>query len=217
MSERFLVLDKFNTFYDWDLVLTELDVTPPEPKTNYVELDGMNGTLDLSESLTGEVVFKDRTLTASFWTSTGSRCDRSLLLRDIITALHGRKIKIIVPDDPTHYFYGRVKVKSVTNLIPYTEFKIEVTCDPWRYSNSHISRSFVVSEATDLILNNNGVRTLIPMITVSGTVNLICGNASVSLTDGSYKVSDFKLYRGSNIIKVSGNGSVMFTYQEADL
>ena len=217
--ERYFILDKFNTFYDWRLILTSKDVTPPEPKTNLVELDGMSGSLDLSESLTGDIHYKDRTVSASFWTSEGSYKDREKLLRDIIRSLHGKKIKIIEPDDPKHYFYGRVQIKSQKNILPYAEFSIECTCDPWRYAvNDTVRRVEVDSQTiTDVIIHNNGVKTLLPVITVTGAVKITYNGNETNLTDGSYKISDIKLRQGVNIIGVSGTGSVSFTYKEADL
>lgn len=217
--ERFFILDKFNTWYDWRLILTAKDVTPPVPKTNYVEIDGMSGSLDLSESLTGEITYKDRTVTASFWTSEGSRKEREKQLRDIISALHGKKIKIIEPDDPEHYFLGRVTVKSVKNILPYAEFTIECTCDPWRYALNDTDRRVDVNSqsVTDIIIHNNGVKTLTPTITVTGSVEITYNGVKTNLTDGTFKVSDIRLRQGVNLIGVSGNGSVTFTYKEADL
>lgn len=216
--ERFFMLDKFNTFYDWRLILTAKDVTPPEPKTNYVDLGGVNGTLDLSESLTGEIAYNDRTVTASFWTNEGTRTERETLLRDIRAALHGRKIKLIEPDDPDHYFYGRVKITSEKNIVPYAEFSIEAICEPWRYANEESERFVEVNDnAVDVVLSNNGVKTLSPTITVTGSVTIEYNGATVELTAGSYRVTDIKLYRGANIVTVSGTGTVVFTYKEADL
>lgn len=217
--ERFFILDKFNTWYNWRLVLTAKDVTPPEPKTNYVDIDGMSGTLDLSESLTGEITYKDRTVSASFWTSEGSYKDREKLLRDIVSALHGKKIKIIEPDDPDHYFYGRVNIKSRKNILPYAEFSIECTCEPWRYAlNDSVRRVEVNSRSvTEVIIHNNGVKSLCPEITVTGSVDITYNGVKTTLTTGSYKISDIRLRQGVNIIGVSGNGSVTFTYKEADL
>ena len=217
--ERFFILDKFNTWYNWRLVLTAKDVTPPEPKTNYVDIDGMSGTLDLSESLTGEITYKDRTVSASFWTSEGSYKDREKLLRDIVSALHGKKIKIIEPDDPDHYFYGRVKIKSRKNILPYAEFSIECTCEPWRYAlNDSVRRVEVNSQSvTEIIIHNNGVKSLCPDITVTGSVDITYNGVKTALTAGSYKISDIRLRQGVNIIGVSGTGSVTFTYKEADL
>ena len=217
--ERFFVLDKFNTWYDWRLYLTSKDIPDPEPNTNYVKLDGMSGTLDLSESLTGEITYADRTITATFWTDKGSWKDRERLLRTITAALHGKKIKIVEPDDPDHYFYGRVKIKSKKNIIPYAEFTIEATCEPWRYSITDSVRSVDVNSSivTDVIIRNNGVKTISPIITVTGSVDIAFNGVKTPLIAGSYKISDIRLRQGVNIIGVSGNGSVTFTYKEADL
>lgn len=217
--ERFFILDKFNTWYDWRLILTEKDVTPPEPKTNYVEIDGMSGTIDLSESLTGEVTYNDRTVVATFWTDKGSRIDRERLLREIRIALHGKKVKIIEPDDPDHYFYGRVAITSVNNILPYVEFTIECMCEPWRYAlNDSVRRVDVNSQTvTDVIIHNNGVKSLCPEITVTGSVNIIYNGVKTSLKTGFYKIPDIRLNQGVNVIGVSGKGSVTFTYKEADL
>lgn len=217
--ERFFILDNINTWYNWRLVLTSKDVTPPEPKTNYVVLDGMSGSLDLSEALTGEITYEDRIISASFWTDEGTFKDRGRLLQKIIRTLHGRKIRIIEPDDPDHYFYGRVKINSMTNIAPYATFEIECTCEPWRYAlNDSVRRVDVNSQAvTEVIIHNNGVKSLCPEITITGSVNITYNGVKTPLTTGSYKISDIRLSQGVNIIGVSGNGSATFTYKEADL
>ena len=178
----------------------------------------MSGSLDLSESLTGEITYEDRTITATFWTDNGNRKEREKLLRDIRIALHGRKIKIIEPDDPDHYFYGRVKIKSEKNILPYAELSIEFICEPWRYSLNDTVREVEVTETiTNVVIRNNGVKTLYPVISVKGNVLITYNNAETTLSDGDYKISDIKLRHGFNIIGVSGSGTVTFTYKEADL
>lgn len=215
--ERYFILDKFNTWADWGLILTEKKIDLAEPKTNYVNIDGMSGCLDLSESLTGEITYKDRMILASFWTDKGSRKDREVLLKNITFALHGKKIKIIEPDDPDHYFYGRVKIKSQVNNLAYLEFTIEATCEPWRYALTDTVRHIDVTGDTDVVIYNHGVKTVSPTIAVKGSVTIVYNNARASLSTGSYRISDIKLRRGVNIIRLSGVGKVTFTYEEADL
>lgn len=216
--ERQFIFNDYHTWYDWRLILTAKDVTPPVPKTNYVDIAGMSGTLDLSESLTGGVTYKDRTVSASFWTDEGSYKDRQKRLSEIVTALHGRKIQIIEPDDPDHYFYGRVTVKSFTNTLPYAEIAIECVCEPWRYALKETVRYADVSGTPlDMIIRNQGVKTVTPTVTVTGTVTLTYEGTSVTLSDGSYRVSNFKLYQGVNVIGVSGSGTVVISYREAEL
>lgn len=217
--ERYFILDKFNTWYDWRLILTSKDITPPEPKINYVNIDGMSGSLDLSEALTGEVVYADRKISASFWTNEGTRKDRERLLRDIRIALHGKKIKMIEPDDPDHYFYGRVTIKATSNILAYATFTVEATCEPWRYAVNDTVRTIDVNSqnVTNVVIRNNGVKTLCPDITVTGIVDITYNGVKTPLIAGTYKIPDIKLYHGVNIIGVSGNGSVTFMYKEADL
>ena len=217
--ERYFIFDKVNTWYDWDLLLTSKDTPEPEPKTNYVELDGLSGSLDLSEALTGEITYKDRTVSMSFWTDKGTRKDRERLLRNIRIALHGKKIKIIEPDDPDHYFLGRVSIKSSKNIIPYAEISLEALCDPWRYAIEDSVRTITVNSQNviNAIIRNNGVKTLRPTITVTGSVDLTYNGVKTTLTAGTYTISNIKLTHGFNMIGVSGNGSVTFTYKEADL
>lgn len=216
--ERYFILDKFNTWYDWRLILTGRDITPPEPKTNFVELDGRSGTLDLTEALTGEVAYYDRTITATFWTNEGTRDDRAKLLRDITTALHGRKIKVIEPDDLYHYFLGRAVIKSVNNSLVYTEFTIEIICEPYRYFIEEFTRVVdVAGKAVNTVITNNGTKKLTPVVNVNGNIDLTFNGVTTSLTSGSYTISRLKLAPGANVISVNGNGSVTFTYREAEL
>lgn len=216
--KRLFTFDKYNSWYDWRSTLTGKSVSAPEPKTNYIELDGAHGTLDLTEALTGEVTYNDRTVTASFLCSEGSYEDRRALLRDIASALHGRKVQIVEPDDIDHYFLGRVTVKVDTLHPVYTEFTLTATCDPWRYAIEASDRSVTVDHsAVDVVLHNNGVKTLLPLLTVEGSVYVTANGVTTELTTGPYKISTLKLYQGANVVNVSGTGKVTFTYREAML
>lgn len=215
--ERYFILDKFNTFYDWRLYLTDKSIDEPTPNTKYIDIDGMSGTLDLSEALTGEVTYQDRKISATFFTDYGNYKERGKLLRSIIASLHGRKIKIVEPDDPSHYFIGRVTVKSHENTIPYAQFSIEATCEPWRYAMDESIRSVTVNNDTvSVIINNNGVKSLSPDINISGDIKIVTDEVNVELTDGDYKIPDLKLKVGVNKLDVSGQGSIIIKYREVE-
>lgn len=212
---RFFIFDKYNTWYDWRLTLTSKSVTPPEPKTNYVQLDGAHGTLDLSEALTGEVAYNDRTLTAAFMGSEGTLQDRQKTVRQITAALHGRKVQIVEPDDPEHFFLGRVKVKTAAQYQAYIELVLEAVCEPWRYAVNETVRRVPVSGSVDAVLRNDGDKTLCPMLSVEGKVTLTIGGGTTTLTAGTYKIPELKLTTGANVVGLSGSGAVTFTYREA--
>ena len=216
--ERYFQFNNYNSFTDWGLIVTEKVVTPPEPKTNYVEIDGRSGSLDLTEALTGEVKYNDRTVEASFWTSDGTRAERERMINEIVTALHGRKIQIIEPDDPEHYFIGRPLVTSYLNILPYAELTIEAVCEPWRYAIEETKRRVEVAGSTvDVAIHNGGTKTIIPTVTVDGSVTISYGGALTKLTSGRYQLLDLKLCHGTNLVTVSGDGAVTFAYREATL
>ena len=214
---RYFVLDKFNTWYDWRLTLTSKDVTAPEVKTNYVSIDGMHGTLDLTEALTGDVLYNDRTVTAYFWSDEGTFLERASLLKTITSSLHGKKVQIIEPDDPEHYFLGRIKIKNVVQDQVHIEFTIEATCEPWRYAVEETERYVEVNGDADVVINNNGVKTLTPTLLVSGEMNVTYNGNTTYLPAGAWKITDLRLVQGANVIKLSGVGSVTIGYREADL
>lgn len=213
------VFDDWDTWRDFGLVTTKKDTTPPEPKTNIIELDGMNGSLDLSEALTGEITYHNRIITASFWTCNGTLNDRANMLSDFTAKLHGRKMKIYEPEDHHHYFYGRVRITSQKHTITHTEFAIEAVCDPWRYALYEEKRHFTVAseEQVSWELCNLGVKTVCPDITVDGEVTFTCNGVTSEATSGQYKITTFKLFSGLNEIMVSGNGTITLKYREAIL
>lgn len=216
--KRFFILDKFNSWYDWRCTLTAKSMPEPVPKENYIAVDGMDGDLDATEALTGEVRYNSRTVSASFMCSEGTYRERETLLRNIAAALHGRKIQIIEPDDPEHYLLGRAKVKEDEKHAEYVKFTIEATCDPWRYAVNESHRSVVLSGGDmSLVIRNAGRKTLCPEIVVTGDVELTYEGATVELTTGAYKVAEIKLRQGSTVIGLSGSGTVDFVYREATL
>ena len=97
-------------------------------------------------------------------------------------------------------------------------FDIEATCEPWKYSIEESSRSVTVNgQAVDIVIHNNGVKTLCPSINVTGAVSLTIDGVTTALTEGGYMITNLKLKTGANVVGISGNGSVTLTYREADL
>lgn len=56
-----------HSYDDWGLILKSRPViSPPSPKTIYIDVPGADGIIDLTESMTGEVKFNNRTITFEF-------------------------------------------------------------------------------------------------------------------------------------------------------
>lgn len=215
--ERYFLFDENNTYTDWHLILTEKNADPPEPKTNYIELDGMSGSIDLTEALTGDVHYSDRKITASFWTDEGNVQDRYNLVNGIVRAIHGRKVTIVDPDDNDHYMLGRITISDVEHNKTYSVFNLSAVCEPWRYGFDTLYNRVSVAGINDLVLTNRGSKVIIPRISVTGNLTITFGGVSTTLTTGEYRILSLRMLSGDNIIRLTGNAEVTFIYEEASL
>ena len=59
------------------MILNEKSYPPPTPKTLYVEVDGRDGDLDLSEGLIGEIKYNNRQAVYKFIMTNGTYQDRA--------------------------------------------------------------------------------------------------------------------------------------------
>jgi phage-related protein len=215
---RGVYFGNYHTVEDWGLILSAKSIDPPTPKIVNRNVDGRDGTLDLSRALTGDMKFNDREASFSFLVTEGKQSDRDNMIRNIINAVHGKRLNIIEPDDLDHYFIGECTVKEVYNDKAYGSFTVTAECDPYRYSvNETIRRVTLSTTPIEVVLTNNGRRTLVPTITVSDSVNLVFGTTSASLSAGTHKLSSLALKNGTTALKVSGSGTVTFSYREAML
>lgn len=99
-----------NSLTDWGIYLkSRAAISPPEPKTSYIEIAGRNGDIDATESLTGYVTYKDRTIEMEF-TIIDPREFWSEKYSEIMDYMHGKKMRIIFDEAPDYYYEGRISV-----------------------------------------------------------------------------------------------------------
>lgn len=99
-----------NSLTEWGIYLkSRAKISPPEPKTTYIEIAGRDGDIDASESLTGFPTYKDRTIEMEF-TILKPREFWSETYSDIMDYMHGRTMRIIFDEAPDYYYEGRITV-----------------------------------------------------------------------------------------------------------
>lgn len=108
------------------------DLGSPMPKTNIVDVPGMDGYLDLTEANAGEVKFKNRMLTFTFAAMVNVP-DQETFKSVIRNALHGKVInQIILDEDSGWYYTGRANVEF-QDIKPW-KLKCVVTVDAAPYA-----------------------------------------------------------------------------------
>ena len=126
----------YNTWDEWHLVPSSRP-TPSVPtvRTNYVNIPGRNGSLDMSEALTGYPLYDDRTIEGEF-----ILYDQSLnwmdVYQDIMAKLHGKRMKIRLTDDMNYYYNGRVTVGDFASNSDFSSITISATVEPYKYNDT---------------------------------------------------------------------------------
>lgn len=221
-KKRGLVLGEYDTAEEgW--TLCELALTEPETQTNYVEVLGRSlGPIDMSTSLTGgDPRYGSRTLEARLECSEWTRDERNDVISVMTNRLHGQRVNIVLPDDPTRYVTGRVSVAKEYSDMAHASVALSAVCDPWRYSKTEkVVEVMLLDEETQVMLSNEGRRVISPEVTVSGygaDVRLTCGDGAWSLNEGTYHLSGLTLKHGNTMVTCNGFGTVTFKYREAIL
>lgn len=86
-------------------------ISPPEPKTKLIEVPGSDTVIDLTESLTGKVHYAMREGKFEFFV-VGGRSKWPAVYAAVLNELHGKRLKIVLDDDPNYYWVGRVSVNE---------------------------------------------------------------------------------------------------------
>lgn len=219
MIKRKIIFGDYDTALDGLLTLTGWELSAPMYKSNFVTVPGRDGDLDLTTALTdGEPRYSNRTLTATFESSEGSRLDRQGIFDDLLARLDGRRVNIVLPDYEGYYLDGRAHVAISYNDPAHGALTVTANCLPWRFSlNETVHTLTASSTARQVILRNYGRRVVIPTVTVAGSVSLSFGSRTWSLSAGTYTLPELMLRPGSNTVSYSGSGTVTIRYREAIL
>lgn len=123
-----------HTFNDWGLIPKSRPViSPPTPKTLYVDIPGADGVLDLTQALTQDVKYENRKITFEF-NVLDARSRWSNIYSDILGYLHGQSMKIILDEDFEYYYIGRVQVNEWKSDKRTSIITIEANVEPYKYN-----------------------------------------------------------------------------------
>lgn len=130
---------------EWGLVLlSDLSIEAPAPRFKFVTVPELDGALDLTESLTGSVSYNQRKISFTLFSAhdvvagTNSPATEEhfrTVLASLMAYANGKRLKLVLPDDPAHYFMGRFSfgVKGGYNS---GRVAVTVTVDPYRYAEN---------------------------------------------------------------------------------
>lgn len=224
--------DKHST-KDWGVYPSiRPEIGLPEVNTNFVEIPYSNVTLDFTEVLTGSPTYRNREITWKFL-YIGKRENWSQKYSEIASDVHGKRLKIVMDEDPNYYYMGRCEMESWESDKLSSTITIKATCDPFKYE----STSSLEDWLWDPFDFETGVARDYSGLEVDGTYELaidaadmpaplefiVTGNLTVeiygktySLPEGRSTISGLAITSDTTII-FSGKGTVSVNYKGGHL
>lgn len=202
-----------NSYTDFGLILMPKTRPFPTPKTNYVSIEGRDGDLDLTTSLTGDVKYENISYSLQFYLK-DKRADWETTLLKLSTYLHGKKMNLSFSEDPEWYYVGRYTLNELTSDRNIGMLSIDCVLEPYRLKNTETIKTITGIGA--LILPNTR-KWVMPTITSSESMQFTFEGKTFTV-NGTLQSPDIVLKEGNNAIEViSGAGTLSVTYREGKI
>lgn len=125
--------DRIHTEQDWGLKLLSVYIPMPDPKTQILDIPGGDGSIDLTE-INGRPAYNDRDgVELVFDLMDGSYESWFLKYSQFAAEVHGRKVKMVLDDDPDHYYMVRLKLDGKKSNPVYGQITFSGTAEPFKY------------------------------------------------------------------------------------
>ncbi len=210
---EFKIGDKIHHSNEWGLLLSSFDMGFASPKTEYVDIVGGNGKIDLTE-VYGEIFYEQRKGTIEFACLDSVRFDETL--DKIQSFLHGKECHITVYYDTLFYYVGRVSVNKYKTSKALATITLSITAEPYKLKQYETIIDADITEEAEINCLNDRME-CVPTFITDAPMNFTFKGVSYAVEAGETVFADIVLTEGSNIFKVTGNGNIKVKYQEGRL
>ena len=205
-----------HSFRDLNLILEPFTPTPAEPQTNFLQVPGRDGVLDLTEA-NGEVKFNSRNFSIPFTIVPGDDLTFDERVSKVSSLLNGVQCKITFERDPDFYWIGRCAVEKYAQNKNIGQVVIKATVNPYKLKQNATETTIALSGAEQSVTLANSRMAVVPTITCTDRTVITFGGETFTLEAGTHKLPGIRLVEGDNALKLSGTGTVTITYQEGAL
>lgn len=212
---------------------------PPKVQTEFIDIPGMDGTLDATQALDGNVHYENRDYEQEFLI-VDPEADWHGIYSDLLNFLHGRHMLIIFDDDSLWYYEGRFEVGDpkpddagyITipikgTLKPYKYNIVSSTDDDWLWDPFNFETG-VIREYKDMQIEGQTTITIIgsampvvPVLTVDSEngdgMSVLYGGHTYQLVDGDNRIPAMSIGPGEHTMAFTGVGTVSIYFREGSL
>jgi hypothetical protein len=220
MIETGVYFDDIHSFHDLNLILAPFVMPPALPKTNYIDIPGGDGSIDLTEAH-GEVKYYDRDCSFVFTMNPNSDLSETAFEEkktEVSNILNGRRCRITLDKDSEYYYIGRCTVEEYLSDKRLRQIVISAKVHPYKFKQNETVVTFDITEQEAVYNLINSRKPVSPTIECTGeNTKIVFGSKEITVNAGKHNFLDIRLTYGANQIILAGTGQVTFRYQEGDL
>ena len=221
-----------HSYNDFGMILIEKTIGLPEPKVETVDVFGMDGVLDLTKSISDTVRYNNRLLSFTFEVMGGQETFLKTL-EDVSNYLHGEKMRVILDDDLSFYYYGRCKVNLFKTDKRTCTIQIDVDADPYKLEINSAGEKWLwnpfsfkygVIRTNEVEVNGtidvnlpNLKKVVSPTFICTAPLKVTFNGKTYQLQKGEQTVYDIRLQAGNNYVTFTGVGKVAIRYEGGSL
>lgn len=181
-----------HSYDDLNLVLSEVSIPPATAKTNFVDIPGGDGSVDLTEAL-GEVKFEDRGCKFTFTVFPYEDFEEKK--RKVSNLLNGKRCRIVVDKDPDYYWLGRCSIDEYTSDKNLHKIVVGAVVAPYKLKHD-LTNTFVPLCGKNLI-DNEGAEIFFEY---KATTQRIASGFRVTWLEGGSSYATIKLFPAKMLV-----------------
>lgn len=124
-------IGEFHSITDWNSVLKKKPtISPPKARTQYINIPGRSGAIDLSEVL-GPITYDMRTITFEL-RYLGDIDGWAAMYSQILNEIQGQAALIVIDDDNLWSYTGRAEIATWTPGQHFVDYTIKAYVQPYK-------------------------------------------------------------------------------------
>lgn len=213
-----LIVDGVDLSIRFQMILLDgYTLSPPEPKTYTVDIPGGDGVIDLTQSLTGDVVYNNRQQEFPFMVVNPESFET--VKTKVSNFLHGKAFDYQMTMDPGYTYHGRFTVNEYSHaLYAYPGlvgvFTIAIDAEPYKLKK-HMVYKLNATGGQSFRLES-GRKPVHPTIECSQPCKVTWNNIVTQVPTGTYRLNDILFTEGFNEIYINSFEFFTLTWGDID-
>lgn len=188
------------------IVLEDFEEIPPEPKIYQIDNPGGDSTIDLTEVLSGDISYNDRSFEFIFFITRTNYQAFSTTKSLLMSFLHGKEFTFSLSWDAGYTYTGRFKVNEIKTSFTVGRVVLEVTAKPYKSGGFQVVE--VSGQTGSVVHLTPGRGRVQPVFESDMPLHVIGNGVDVQLPAGSNTAVGLFIKAGASDVYVNSGASV---------